>query len=257
MLTHRANARFEIRLECGTRIPPVGAVEMPSWVGCQMDRYVEEEGRVSGPYSEQAVVDLIRGGLGRWAKICEVGGNEWRLAADHPPFLAAMMDKVPRAAESDGQPLGAHRAAQPAAQRNAAQHPIPENTPQPPAPPPPVVHQSLGSRLAEATRIAAREAKSQTDAKSATEFRRTCNACGKVWHSLKSRERKLGAKATCSNCTACGGWAGMCGGDWSAGGMASQQERNADAVRSELDRLRACPNCGSTSYREEVVTHGT
>ena len=85
------------------------------------------------------------------------------------------------------------------------------------------------------------------------EFKRKCKECGKVWHSLKSREDKIandikkeqGALKT----AACG----MCGGSYSAGGMAEQAKRNISALEAELERLKICPNCSSHNYEETEI----
>ena len=81
------------------------------------------------------------------------------------------------------------------------------------------------------------------------EYKRKCNECGKVWHSLVSREKKLSESETCSNCvqgfTACGGNLGA----------ATQAQRNADANSKNLEKLRKCPKCGSRNYEEEVIIY--
>ena len=77
----------------------------------------------------------------------------------------------------------------------------------------------------------------------AQEYRRTCNYCGKTWHSLVQREaeietvKKQAAYATIGNC---------CGDN-------SQNMRNIDAGSDNLTKLRQCPECGSANYTEEVV----
>jgi hypothetical protein len=89
------------------------------------------------------------------------------------------------------------------------------------------------------------------------EFKRTCRNCGQVWHSLESRERELAAKRAGYNLQTAGstmqamGSCGMCGTS-----QIPQTSRNADAVGSELDRLKRCPNCSSSSYDEESVDYG-
>lgn len=79
------------------------------------------------------------------------------------------------------------------------------------------------------------------------EYRRTCQKCGKVWHSLMSREAKIKAdqekykeQAFCYSAT--------CNPD-----VSSQLKRNKDSMESELDRLQKCPECSSTDYKEEIV----
>lgn len=79
------------------------------------------------------------------------------------------------------------------------------------------------------------------------EFRRTCQACGKVWHSLVSREQQLKSREKQNTCFTCGT---MC--DPSAH---LQAGRNLDANKSEIARLRQCPNCGSAAYIEQIITY--
>ncbi len=88
------------------------------------------------------------------------------------------------------------------------------------------------------------------------EYRRTCRACGKVWHSLVSREKEItnrdlqdaltGFTGAVTGCQTCG----MCGTSTMA-----QADRNRAANKSELQRLKSCPNCSSANYTEELVEH--
>ena len=77
----------------------------------------------------------------------------------------------------------------------------------------------------------------------AQQYRRTCNYCGKTWHSLVQREQQIGqiknqaAFATIGNC---------CGDN-------SQNMRNIDAGSDSLTKLRQCPECQSSDYTEEIV----
>ena len=88
------------------------------------------------------------------------------------------------------------------------------------------------------------------------EYRRTCRNCGKIWHSLVSRENKLSFRATTTKIGVCGSQMQsasccfMCGGSKTA-----QLERNVDAVGSELNRLKSCPECGSKNYSEDLMTY--
>ncbi|MFH1695383.1 MAG: hypothetical protein ABH850_03025, partial [Candidatus Micrarchaeota archaeon] len=77
------------------------------------------------------------------------------------------------------------------------------------------------------------------------EFKRTCNECGKVWHSLAGREKKINddiKNNACSQCAFCGN-----------PGAQLQAKRNVEAGESELERLKKCPDCSSGNYKEEVV----
>lgn len=88
------------------------------------------------------------------------------------------------------------------------------------------------------------------------EYRRTCQVCGKVWHSLVSREKHVTSRQTNNSLLACGGAlqsVGSCG--LFGSGLQAQASRNADANQSELQRLRSCPECSSANYKEEVIDH--
>ena len=80
------------------------------------------------------------------------------------------------------------------------------------------------------------------------EFRRTCRACGTVWHSLVSREKQVKTSGCLDSCM-------MCGSSTSNPSAQAQYSRNVDASGTELHRLRTCPRCGSSAYDEQVVEH--
>lgn len=88
------------------------------------------------------------------------------------------------------------------------------------------------------------------------EYKRTCRECGKVWHSLVSREIQLSNAAFTGKMGAFGSnmqaasTCYMCG-----GGRAAQMDRNVAATESELDRLKSCPDCKSKNYSDEKVTY--
>lgn len=81
------------------------------------------------------------------------------------------------------------------------------------------------------------------------EYKRKCNECGKVWHSLASREEQIEKDFKSNNCiqglTACGGDLGA----------ATQSKRSAEASQDLLDKLKKCPDCGSKNYDEEVLIY--
>ena len=79
------------------------------------------------------------------------------------------------------------------------------------------------------------------------EYKRKCNECGKVWHSLESRERQIN-KNIGSNAFS---QAAFCGNP----GAQLQAKRNVEAAQTELERLKKCPECGSMNYTEEVITY--
>lgn len=75
------------------------------------------------------------------------------------------------------------------------------------------------------------------------EYRRTCSRCGKVWHSLVAREKQIDTAKT----QAAFATLGSCCGD------NSQNMRNIEAGNEDLNRLRQCPDCKSSSYTEEIL----
>ena len=87
------------------------------------------------------------------------------------------------------------------------------------------------------------------------EYKRKCKACGKVWHSLKKRELELEQEIKkAQDATKTAGW-GMLAGSWSALGASEQAERNLQATKKELDKLKSCPKCGSHSYTEKEIVY--
>jgi len=77
------------------------------------------------------------------------------------------------------------------------------------------------------------------------EYRRKCNQCGKVWHSLVEREQEIGSNlgySKCQNCVHC------CDTKETV-----QLNRNELLEQSELDRLKSCPECHSKDYTEKEV----
>lgn len=87
------------------------------------------------------------------------------------------------------------------------------------------------------------------------EFKRTCNGCGKVWHSLESREIALKKKSKSSNFNEMIGGCLMCGGSPFGALLNSQASNTTGGFESELVRLRRCPECGSQNYGEEIVIY--
>lgn len=78
------------------------------------------------------------------------------------------------------------------------------------------------------------------------EYRRTCKSCGKVWHSLVEREKKIQNEMTINQRLHCF----YCCNDE----VASQYARNKEANETDLDRLKKCPECQSSNYEEEIIT---
>lgn len=88
------------------------------------------------------------------------------------------------------------------------------------------------------------------------EYRRRCNACGKVWHSLVAREEQIIQMQKSTSLMAVGSAMQGCGSCGTMGsGTSAQLQRNLDGQSSELHRLRSCPQCGSSDYNERIVAH--
>lgn len=79
------------------------------------------------------------------------------------------------------------------------------------------------------------------------EFKRICQQCKKVWHVLEEREKKIQSDKKFNSCQQS---LNCC-----SSGAALQAKRNVEAGETELDKLRKCPNCGSSNYEEEVITY--
>lgn len=90
-----------------------------------------------------------------------------------------------------------------------------------------------------------KQAADDDDVTSIKEYKRTCKRCGKMWHSLVSREKRLAFSYKAKSCSA----AAFC-----CHPTESQlASRNAGADESEYVRLRKCPECGSSNYEEQIV----
>lgn len=91
------------------------------------------------------------------------------------------------------------------------------------------------------------------------EYKRTCNSCGKVWHSLVSREREMeDINSTYESKRANSLW-GLIRGKPVRGRDMACCSSNIDMKNKEsgtnLENLRKCPNCGSKNYTEDIVTY--
>ncbi|MBS3148337.1 hypothetical protein J4219_05610 [Candidatus Woesearchaeota archaeon] len=79
------------------------------------------------------------------------------------------------------------------------------------------------------------------------EFKRKCNQCGKVWHVLESREKKLRGdvifNAAQQTLTCCNPSASL------------QAKRNVEANETELHKLKRCPECNSSDYSGTIVIY--
>lgn len=82
--------------------------------------------------------------------------------------------------------------------------------------------------------------------KTVKEYKRTCRACGTVWHSLASREIALNVSSFSNAGLSC------CGSDKAA---QAQHMHASNTLTTELERLKQCPSCGSSAYDQETVSH--
>ncbi len=91
---------------------------------------------------------------------------------------------------------------------------------------------------------------------SLVEYRRTCQVCGKVWHSLVSREEQIISTQKTDAIMAVSGGLQSCGTCGTMGTETQAQARgNLNAHESELQRLRSCPQCSSANYKEELIDY--
>lgn len=79
------------------------------------------------------------------------------------------------------------------------------------------------------------------------QYRRKCKNCGKVWHSLVSRENEILRNEKIYGWQSCFNTCNP--------SARAQYERNQDATQGAIDRLRSCPECKSTSYSEELISY--
>lgn len=80
------------------------------------------------------------------------------------------------------------------------------------------------------------------------EYKRTCNECHKIWHSLESREKEI-EKDIKLNATSQAGFA-CC-----SPSAALQAKRNVESNKDLLGKLKKCPQCGSGNYKEEAIVY--
>jgi hypothetical protein len=79
-----------------------------------------------------------------------------------------------------------------------------------------------------------------------SEYKRVCNGCHKVWHSLVERESELDTKnKSCCNDQDQANEASCC--------TNAQARRNLQARGDSLSKMRQCPECGSNNYTETIL----
>lgn len=85
--------------------------------------------------------------------------------------------------------------------------------------------------------------------KQVKEYKRECNECGKVWHSLASREEEISRDIGYHSSTQ---FFSACGGNFL---LSEMSKKNAETQKDLLDKLKKCPNCSSRNYEEKVVIY--
>lgn len=83
-----------------------------------------------------------------------------------------------------------------------------------------------------------------------SEYKRTCNQCGTVWHSLQTREDALKNEITNYNNRSGSSECCMC-----AQNKPTKSTAEVKTCASELERLKICPKCNSGNIREEVLVY--
>lgn len=79
------------------------------------------------------------------------------------------------------------------------------------------------------------------------EIRCKCNQCGKIWHYSESREEEI-KKNISSNVDFAPAAFLIYG-----AGVAAQTNRNADAQKDLLDKLKKCPECSSSDMTKKDI----
>ena len=81
--------------------------------------------------------------------------------------------------------------------------------------------------------------------KQVKEYKRKCNECGKIWHSLASREEEIQKDIKFNS-------RGQLFTAFIDPASATQSKRNVESQIELLDKLKRCPNCSSHNYTETV-----
>jgi len=83
--------------------------------------------------------------------------------------------------------------------------------------------------------------------KRVSEYRRTCNSCGKIWHSLTSREKQLEQEIATHGFLQS---SSACAGHYGVTMLSAESQKSCEDL---LYDLRRCPNCCSNNYEEEIL----
>jgi len=80
-----------------------------------------------------------------------------------------------------------------------------------------------------------------------SEYKRTCNECGKSWHSLSKRETEVAKNIKKVKSTQC---CNMCDAN-----ARKNAESKLNTYQDELERLKKCPQCGSGNFKEDLIVY--
>lgn len=90
---------------------------------------------------------------------------------------------------------------------------------------------------------------------SVKEYKRTCNQCGKTWHSLVSREAEIEKSLESQQRGVLAGSCAACCGSLAWLIPTAIMAQSAQSRKDLLDKLRKCPECSSTNYVEEIISY--
>jgi len=79
------------------------------------------------------------------------------------------------------------------------------------------------------------------------EYKRTCKACGRTWHSSVAIEKRLKVQGVTSNMMAATSIFNPL--------LNVVAIKNVRSIQGSLDKLKSCPDCGSHSYIETLVKY--
>jgi len=84
------------------------------------------------------------------------------------------------------------------------------------------------------------------------EYKRSCHECGKVWHSLVTREEAMLKNNNSEQCDSSLNECAMCGTNKNK--TTTIKDENI-ITTDELLRLKVCPECYCGNYDEEIIEH--
>src|SRR3989344_2117421 len=90
------------------------------------------------------------------------------------------------------------------------------------------------------------EKEKNTLPKTITEYKCTCNECGKIWHYLKSEEQQMNTQQCSNAMLGCGTCCSPIGAYFS--------NKSMEVGREAASKFKKCPNCGSINIKKEERT---